>query len=148
MSTRVFHAEDIELSMLNIEGGPGPGDLHAGADAGSLPNELSAAHPRVRSSASEQTRHEEAVALPPIDGGVQAWTFIFCSFVLESLVWGFPFRCVVAPQADSIELPLNAHNFFQLWCLSRVVSQPPAFPECFRGFHQRHWYSHPGDSIQ
>ena len=37
---------------------------------------------------------EEAVALPPVDGGLHAWTFIFCSFILECLVWGFPLWCV------------------------------------------------------
>ncbi|VDB93434.1 unnamed protein product [Peniophora sp. CBMAI 1063] len=40
---------------------------------------------------SESQREEEAVALPPVDGGVRAWTFVFCAFILETLVWGFPF---------------------------------------------------------
>ncbi|KAI0059154.1 MFS general substrate transporter [Artomyces pyxidatus] len=42
-------------------------------------------------SNDERIRQEEAISLPAIDGGTQAWTFVFCSFVLESLVWGFPF---------------------------------------------------------
>ncbi|KZM23686.1 transmembrane transport [Ascochyta rabiei] len=41
--------------------------------------------------------HEEAGAaepefsLPPVDGGKDAWLFLFSAFVLEILVWGFPF---------------------------------------------------------
>lgn len=30
--------------------------------------------------------------LAPIDGGKQAWTFCFCAFILETIVWGFGFR--------------------------------------------------------
>lgn len=33
-----------------------------------------------------------AQALPPVDGGRQAWTFCFCAFLLETIVWGFGFR--------------------------------------------------------
>lgn len=43
-------------------------------------------------SQTEELRRAEATALPPIDGGVKAWTFVFSSFVLEALVWGFAFR--------------------------------------------------------
>lgn len=42
-------------------------------------------------SRSENERREEAVALHPVDGGFHAWLFVFSSFVLECLVWGFPF---------------------------------------------------------
>ncbi|KAF4338333.1 MFS monocarboxylate transporter [Fusarium beomiforme] len=30
-------------------------------------------------------------SLPPVDGGKDAWLFLFASFFLEALVWGFPF---------------------------------------------------------
>ena len=43
---------------------------------------------------SEQQREEDAIALPPVDGGIQAWWFVFCAFILEALVWGFPFSYV------------------------------------------------------
>ena len=102
----------IELSLLDVEGGPGPaGDSKAGAEAGNFPNELSAAAacPRVHNLTSEQTRHEEAVALPPIDGGAKAWTFVFCSVILDSLVWGFPFRCVVL-QSLPLAPPAGDHT--------------------------------------
>lgn len=123
----------IELSLLDVEGGPGPaGDLKAGAEAGNFPNELSAAAacPRVHNLTSEQTRHEEAVALPPIDGGAKAWTFVFCSVILDSLVWGFPFRCVVlqslplAPPAGGprttppTHVTILSYGVFQEWYLS------------------------------
>lgn len=42
-------------------------------------------------SAVESQNRQNAIALPPVDGGVQAWTFVASSFVLESLVWGFGF---------------------------------------------------------
>ena len=32
--------------------------------------------------------------LAPVDRGVRAWTFCFCSFVLETMIWGFCFRFV------------------------------------------------------
>jgi hypothetical protein len=40
-------------------------------------------------SERELEHQTNAVPLPPIDGGIQAWTFIAASFVLEALVWGF-----------------------------------------------------------
>ena len=33
--------------------------------------------------------------LAPVDHGVRAWTFCFCSFVLETMIWGFCFRFVL-----------------------------------------------------
>ena len=32
--------------------------------------------------------------LPPMDGGVRAWTFCAAAMVLEMMVWGFSFRLV------------------------------------------------------
>ncbi|KAH7087172.1 major facilitator superfamily domain-containing protein [Paraphoma chrysanthemicola] len=34
---------------------------------------------------------EPEFSLPPVDGGKDAWLFLFSAFVLEILVWGFPF---------------------------------------------------------
>ena len=49
-----------------------------------------------RSEASLQTTPERAAMnvqeLEPVDRGVKAWTFCFCSFVLEMTTWGFCFR--------------------------------------------------------
>ncbi|KAI0042831.1 MFS general substrate transporter [Auriscalpium vulgare] len=49
-------------------------------------------------SGHEYTRKDETVVLAPVDGGVQAWTFVFCSFVLKGLVWGFPYSYGVFQQ--------------------------------------------------
>jgi hypothetical protein len=43
-------------------------------------------------SRSENDRREEAVELHPVDQGFHAWLFVFSAFILECLVWGFPFR--------------------------------------------------------
>ncbi|KAF2819411.1 MFS general substrate transporter [Ophiobolus disseminans] len=34
---------------------------------------------------------EAEFSLPPVDGGKDAWLFLFSAFVMEILVWGFPF---------------------------------------------------------
>jgi hypothetical protein len=31
------------------------------------------------------------LALPPVDRGLQAWSFVAAAFALETLVWGFGF---------------------------------------------------------
>ena len=64
---------------------------------GTSTNPTTAAPSRVASTDaldSEQQREEDAIALPPVDGGIQAWWFVFCAFILEALVWGFPFSYV------------------------------------------------------
>ncbi|KAH7320831.1 major facilitator superfamily domain-containing protein [Stachybotrys elegans] len=38
---------------------------------------------------AQETRHE--FSLPPVDGGKDAWLFLAACFLLEALVWGFPF---------------------------------------------------------
>jgi hypothetical protein len=36
-------------------------------------------------------------ALPPTDGGKDAWLFLFASFMLEALIWGRPtLRCALS----------------------------------------------------
>ncbi|KAI0045443.1 MFS general substrate transporter [Auriscalpium vulgare] len=59
----------------------------------------------VSNPGDERTREEAAVALAPVDGGIQAWTFVVCSFALDGLVWGFPF----------------SYGVFQEW----YISHPP-----------------------
>lgn len=48
----------------------------------------------VQPTSAERQREEEAVALHPVDEGFHAWLFVFSAFVLECIVWGFPFRFV------------------------------------------------------
>ncbi|VDC01694.1 unnamed protein product [Peniophora sp. CBMAI 1063] len=71
---------------------------------------LSAEPSTVEASASPSVsldeREEEAVALPPVDYGAQAWKFVLCSFILETLVWGFPL----------------SYGVFQEWYLSNPNS--------------------------
>lgn len=43
------------------------------------------------SDSIETNRRDEAVALHPVDGGIHAWLFVLCSFILECMIWGFPF---------------------------------------------------------
>ncbi|KAI0048508.1 MFS general substrate transporter [Auriscalpium vulgare] len=75
---------EIELTPLSR------GALESGLPQQNVPTSLTA-DVYTNNSGDERLREEEAVALAPVDGGIQAWTFVFCSFVLESLVWGFPF---------------------------------------------------------
>ncbi|KAI0033582.1 major facilitator superfamily domain-containing protein [Vararia minispora EC-137] len=96
MSTAV---ETIELENLPEHSGisskiPTP-------PLGSAAN-LNAPVSTILDDAAERARGEEAVSLPPVDSGVQAWTFVFCAFILECLVWGFPF----------------SYGVFQEWYLS------------------------------
>ncbi|KAI0042845.1 MFS general substrate transporter [Auriscalpium vulgare] len=53
-------------------------------------------------SGHESVHKEETSDLAPVDGGAQAWTFVLCSFLLESFVWGLPF----------------SYGVFQQWYLS------------------------------
>ncbi|KAF1976816.1 MFS general substrate transporter [Bimuria novae-zelandiae CBS 107.79] len=38
-----------------------------------------------------EPRGQEAEALPPVDGGRHAWLFLAVCFLLEAVVWGFPY---------------------------------------------------------
>ncbi|CAE6417854.1 unnamed protein product [Rhizoctonia solani] len=56
--------------------------------------EISHAEARI----SDQTQRDESPvlshggsALPPVDKGFAAWSFVFAGFMLEALVWGFGF---------------------------------------------------------
>ncbi|KAF9695081.1 hypothetical protein EKO04_006839 [Ascochyta lentis] len=46
---------------------------------------------QLRDSNPQQRDVEFEFSLPPVDGGKQAWLFLVSAFVLELLVWGFPF---------------------------------------------------------
>ena len=39
----------------------------------------------------DATEPEIVSTLPPADGGKQAWLFLAGAFMIEALVWGFPF---------------------------------------------------------
>lgn len=40
---------------------------------------------------SDEALNEQIQALPPVDGGKDAWIVLAAAFVLEAAVWGFPF---------------------------------------------------------
>lgn len=63
------------------------------ATEASMPFQLSMCDPNIELTAissiqneSEGAEHE--FSLPPVDGGKDAWLFLFSAFVLEILVWG------------------------------------------------------------
>ncbi|CAK5280457.1 unnamed protein product [Mycena citricolor] len=94
--------------------------------------------PRVEQAASSHelesrsTAEEQAISLPPIDGGFRAWLFIFCAFILECLVWGFPFS--PAPQVRRVP---------------RILPQLAAvtLPRRVRGVDQLHRHDHDWDPV-
>ncbi len=86
----------IELSVFNIERELA-GNARPSLEIGTGTGDESPTSTWSSLTVLEQARQDDAVALPPIDGGVQGWTFLLCSFVLETLVWGFPLRFVCSP---------------------------------------------------
>ncbi|RMZ71552.1 MFS monocarboxylate transporter [Pyrenophora seminiperda CCB06] len=46
-----------------------------------------------------------SISLPPVDGGKDAWLFLAASFVVEALVWGFPFSYGVFQEYYSTHEP-------------------------------------------
>ncbi|TCD66437.1 hypothetical protein EIP91_001373 [Steccherinum ochraceum] len=71
-----IYSEAIEMSS-----GPATPRSAMGSEAGMLHT----------TGASEPNAFSNVQQLPPVDGGRQAWTFCFASFILETLVWGFGF---------------------------------------------------------
>ncbi|KAI0759366.1 MFS general substrate transporter [Trametes elegans] len=55
------------------------------------PATLSAKSSRAPLHASDPIEGTTIQELAPIDGGIRAWTFCFCGFFLEMMVWGFGF---------------------------------------------------------
>lgn len=71
---------------------------------------------------AEEHHRNEAAPLAPVDGGIKAWTFVFSSFVLECLVWGFAFSYgfyvnqLLVP-SDAVPSPAS-FGIFQEWYLT------------------------------
>ncbi|KAJ7099191.1 hypothetical protein C8R44DRAFT_565462, partial [Mycena epipterygia] len=42
------------------------------------------------STAVPRLRNVNESSLPPMDGGIGAWSFLATAFVVEGIVWGFP----------------------------------------------------------
>lgn len=45
----------------------------------------------LQSTEAPEEQHEYEFSLPPVDRGRAAWLFLAASFIVEALVWGFPF---------------------------------------------------------
>lgn len=50
------------------------------------------------------------LSLPPVDGGKDAWMFLAASFVVEALVWGFPFSFGVFQDYYSTHEPFKGSS--------------------------------------
>lgn len=52
-------------------------------------------------------------SLPPVDGGKDAWLFIFASFLLEALVWGKSLPCLrsIAKLLIAFRVPILVWRF-------------------------------------
>ncbi|KAF8310199.1 MFS general substrate transporter [Clavulina sp. PMI_390] len=71
----------------NMKASASPNDDPASISLGPDPMSRRESELEARSLRGE----EGAVELHPVDGGFHAWLFVFCAFMLESLVWGFGF---------------------------------------------------------
>ncbi|KAK3494904.1 major facilitator superfamily domain-containing protein [Neurospora hispaniola] len=60
-------------------------------------------------SVQEPVRHEFS-QLPPVDGGKDAWLFLAACFVVEALVWGFPYSFGVFQDYYSIHPPFSSSS--------------------------------------
>jgi hypothetical protein len=60
----------------------------------------------------EMRATEPEFSLPPVDGGMAAWLFLFSAFVLEILVWGRSFRfCSHVTSSTSTLLTIHRVSF-------------------------------------
>ncbi|KDQ20062.1 hypothetical protein BOTBODRAFT_101786 [Botryobasidium botryosum FD-172 SS1] len=64
----------------------------------------------VPESIAESQNRQNATALPPVDGGIEAWTFVAAAFVLEALVWGFGYSYGVFQDFYTHNPPFNTSS--------------------------------------
>ena len=77
------------LTLSPSRGSTAPG-FSGSEDAASL------SHESTRRNVDSPTRSQDGPleyipALPPVDGGRQAWSFLAAATVMEMLIWGLPF---------------------------------------------------------
>lgn len=67
----------------------------------------------------EHIRHQDAdtlsnsgaiSALPPVDGGWRAWSMLAAAFMVETLLWGFPFSFGVLQAYYRTHLPISGNT--------------------------------------
>nr|VWP01489.1 Cytochrome P450 monooxygenase CYP52X1 [Ganoderma boninense] len=59
--------------------------------------------------------------LAPVDRGVRAWTFCFCSFVLETMIWGFCFSFNVFQNYYTAHPPFNSSSSISIAAVSHLI---------------------------
>lgn len=65
----------------------------------------------------DHTEHERQVsALPPVDGGKDAWLFLAACFAIEALVWGFPFTFGIFQSYYSTHAPFAGEPNIAVIC--------------------------------
>jgi hypothetical protein len=77
--------------------------------------------------------------LPPADSGRAAWLFLFGSFMIEMLLWGFPFSFGVLQDYYTNHKPISLHpagvSAVGTTCSVRLSSPPPTCQADGTGHH-------------
>jgi hypothetical protein len=86
----------------------------------------------------DETRATESeFSLPPVDGGKDAWLFVFSAFVLEILVWGKYFR-LARTQTSSTSTLLTIHRVsFRFRYIPRILLIKPTLCRLPKYTHYR-----------
>ncbi|KAM0336824.1 hypothetical protein ACHAPQ_003715 [Fusarium lateritium] len=58
----------------------------------------------------DATSTHQVSALPPVDGGKDAWLFLAAAFMVEALTWGFPFAFGVFQDYYSTNAPFEGSS--------------------------------------
>ncbi|MCJ1309717.1 hypothetical protein MMC25_003377 [Agyrium rufum] len=64
---------------------------------------------RLSHSGSQESALGQEFSLPPADGGRQAWLFLAGCFMIEALVWGFPFCFGLFEEYYTTHEPFSSH---------------------------------------
>ncbi|KAF2802759.1 MFS general substrate transporter [Mytilinidion resinicola] len=64
----------------------------------------------IEQDSESQSSHGQEFSLPPVDGGKDAWLFLAACFVVEALVWGFPFSYGVFQDYYSTHEPFQGSS--------------------------------------
>ncbi|KDQ20064.1 hypothetical protein BOTBODRAFT_27484 [Botryobasidium botryosum FD-172 SS1] len=71
---------------------------------------VNAADLDIQERSLESQNRESAVALPPADGGVQAWSFLAFAFILEGITWGLIFSYGIFQDYYTHNPPFNTSS--------------------------------------
>jgi hypothetical protein len=62
--------------------------------------------------------------IPPADGGKEAWLFLAACFMVEGLVWGFPYSFGIFQQYYSTHEPFSSSSNIAVIGTFSMVSMP------------------------